>query len=934
MHYYDFKKIEREWQQYWAKHYIFQTKEDPNKPKYYVLDMFPYPSGAGLHVGHLIGYIASDVVARYKRNQGYNVLHPMGFDTFGLPAEQYALQTGQHPAKTTSQNSVRYRTQMQRLGLSFDWDRTVYTSDPAYYRWTQWIFLQLFRNWYDMALQKARPITALVSYLEKEGNTRLKAACDEDTPTITAEEWKQMPDKEQQKLLLKYRLAFLEESLVNWCPALGTVLANEEVKDGVSERGSHPVIRQKMQQWSLRITAYADRLLADLSTLDWPISVKEIQRNWIGKSEGATITFQVDSSQDLAVSALEVFTTRPDTLFGATYLALAPEHAYVSTLTVPGQQEALAVYIAKNKRQSERERLSGVKDMTGIFTGTYALHPLTNQYLPVWVANYVLAEHGTGVVMGVPAHDRRDHAFARHFGLPIVAVITNESESTTAYETQKGKLINSKFLNGLTVQEATEKILQYLESRHLGQRKTNFRLRNAIFSRQRYWGEPLPVFYKEGLPRSLPETMLPLELPSINTYHATPTGEPPLSRADQWKTPEGYPLEINTMPSWAGSSWYFLRYMDPHNEKSFVSTQAQAYWKAVDLCIGGAEHATGHLLYTRFWTKFLYDLGHITVQEPFQKLINQGMILGQSCFVYRIKGTQQFVSHGLRHRYNTISMHVAADLVNDGVLDIELFRQWRPDLKEATFILENGKYKCGSETEKMSKSKHNIVNPDTLINQYGADTLRLYTLFLGPLEQSKPWDTHGIEGVFRFLNKLWKLFHPAEGFTTVVPPAAVFKVLHRTIKKVQDAIERYALNTAVSAFMICVKELTTLSCRHQVILQDLAVLLSPFAPHVAEALWQHMGHSASIAYAPWPSWDMKYLQEDLFEYPITVNGKIRTRLSFCVHASAQTIEQQVLADTTIQQWTKDYAIKRVVVVPQRIVNVVVNDRNLEDTQSS
>ncbi|MEM9416795.1 MAG: leucine--tRNA ligase, partial [Bacteroidota bacterium] len=767
---YDFKAIEATWQQYWAQHHTFRTKEDLAKPKYYVLDMFPYPSGAGLHVGHPLGYIASDVVARYKRSQGYNVLHPMGFDAFGLPAEQYALQTGQHPAKTTAENSARYRDQLQRLGLSFDWDRMVCTSDPAYYRWTQWIFLQLFQSWYDKALQKARPITALVAHLEKKGNAHLQAACDEDTPLITAEAWHQMTEQEQQGLLLKYRLAFLEATMVNWCPALGTVLANEEVKDGVSERGGHPVVRQKMQQWSLRMTAYAERLLTDLEALDWPASVKEMQRNWIGKSTGATILFQATPPQGPA-TALEVFTTRPDTIFGVTYLALAPENPHVSALTTPEQQMAVASYVEQAQKRSERERLADVKHVTGVFTGSYAPHPFTGQPLPIWVADYVLAGYGTGAVMGVPAHDSRDHAFAQHFGLDVVPVVTSGAETKAPYEAKEGTLINSNFLNGLNVQEATERVLQELATQQIGDRKTTFRLRNAIFSRQRYWGEPFPIFYKDGMPYALPENELPLALPPVKAYHPTPTGQPPLGHAENWQTAAGYPLELNTMPGWAGSSWYFLRYMDPHNEQALVSPQAQAYWQAVDLYIGGAEHATGHLLYARFWTKFLYDLGHVSMQEPFQKLINQGMIQGQSCFVYRIKGTQQFVSHGLRQQYDTVSMHVSIDLVKDGVLDTEAFRQWRPELQEATFILEDGQYQCGSEVEKMSKSKHNVVNPDTIIDQYGADTLRLYTLFLGPLEQSKPWDTHGIEGVFRFLHKLWRLYHPAAGLTTEAPPA-------------------------------------------------------------------------------------------------------------------------------------------------------------------
>lgn len=919
---YDFKTIESTWQQYWAEHETFRTQKDTNKPKYYVLDMFPYPSGAGLHVGHPLGYIASDVVARHKRSQGYNVLHPMGFDAFGLPAEQYALQTGQHPAKTTAENSARYREQLQRIGLSFDWDRTVSTSDPAYYRWTQWIFLQLFQSWYDTALGKAKPITELVVHLKQKGNADLQAACDEDTPTITAKQWQQMPEQEKQALLLKYRLAFLEATMVNWCPDLGTVLANEEVKDGVSERGGHPVVRQKMQQWSLRMTAYADRLLADLEALDWPVSVKEMQRNWIGKSTGASVSFLVTSPQNTSY-VLEVFTTRPETIFGVTYLALAPEHPHVQALTTPEQQTAVADYVEQAQKRSERDRLADVKRVTGVFTGTYTKHPLTGQLVPIWVADYVLAGYGTGAVMGVPAHDRRDHAFAKHFELSVVPVVKSKQEDEMPYEAKEGTLINSDFLNGLTIQEATEKVLVQLETQQLGQRKTTFRLRNAIFSRQRYWGEPFPIFYKDGMPHALPENELPLALPPIKAYRPTSTGQPPLGHAESWQTSEGHPLELSTMPGWAGSSWYFLRYMDPHNEQALVSPEAQAYWQAVDLYIGGAEHATGHLLYARFWTKFLYDLGRVSTQEPFQRLINQGMIQGQSCFVYRIKGTQQFVSHGLRQQYDTVPMHVSIDLVKDGILDTEAFQKWLPELKEATFILEDGQYRCGTEVEKMSKSKHNVVNPDTIIEQYGADTLRLYTLFLGPLEQSKPWDTHGIEGVSRFLHKLWRLFHPAEGLTTEMPPAAAMKILHQTIKKVEDAIARYSLNTAVSAFMVCVNELTALSCRHRAVLQDLVVLLAPFVPHTAEALWQHLGNDTSVAQAAWPALDTQYLQEDTFEYPITINGKVRTRLSFALDTPRKEIEQQVLADANVQKWTQDKSIKKIIIVPQRLVNVVV-----------
>ncbi len=925
MAHYDFKTIERKWQAYWTKHKSFRTSETQDRPKFYVLDMFPYPSGAGLHVGHTLGYVASDIIARYKRSQGYNVLHPMGFDAFGLPAEQYALQTGQSPALTTTQNIETYRAQLQRLGLSFDWDRTVCTSDPSYYRWTQWIFLQLFDSWYDNHVQKARPIQDLIAYLAKEGNGNIQAACDVDTPIFTAEEWQQMASQEQQALLIKYRLAFLEETTVNWCPELGTVLANEEVKGGLSERGGYPVIRQKMQQWSLRITAYATRLLQGLAELDWPQAVKEMQRHWIGMSHGATISFKATTPRGI-IHTLDVFTSRPDTIFGVTYLALAPEHPLVQALTVAPQQPAVNDYVDQAKNRSDRDRLANVKHVSGVFTGTYSQHPFTGKPLPIWVSDYVIASYGTGAVMGVPAHDSRDHTFAQQLDLPIVQVVTGGEVSQAAHETQTGKLINSDFLNGLTVEEAKATVLSKLTINQIGKSTITFRLRNAIFSRQRYWGEPFPIYYQEGIPYTLPEDKLPLMLPAVKTYQPTPTGQPPLGHADHWHTVAGDPLDLNTMPGWAGSSWYFFRYMDPHNEKACVDPASQAYWRAVDLYMGGAEHATGHLLYARFWTKFLYDIGHVNVQEPFQKLVNQGMIQGQSYFVYRIKGTQQFVSHGYRKQYDTVPMHVLIDLVKDGVLDIARFQQWRPELEQATFILENGKYICGSEIEKMSKSKYNVVNPDTVIAQYGADTLRLYTLFLGPLEQSKPWDTHGIEGVFRFLTKLWKLFHNTAGHVVITdtpPPPQALKILHKAIKKVQEAIERYAFNTAVSAFMICVNELTALPCNHRKVLEDLVVLLAPFAPHIAEELWQRLGHDTSVIKAPWPQWDTAYIQEDVFEYPITVNGKVRAHLSFSVDTPTHEIEQAVLADAHVQKWTQGRTLKKVIIVPQRIVNVVV-----------
>ncbi|MHA7877398.1 MAG: leucine--tRNA ligase [Bacteroidota bacterium] len=925
MAYYDFKTIEQKWQDYWIKQQDFRTLVTQDKPKFYVLDMFPYPSGAGLHVGHTLGYVASDIIARYKRSQGYNVLHPMGFDAFGLPAEQYALQTGQHPAVTTAQNIERYQAQLQRLGLSFDWERTVCTSDPSYYRWTQWIFLQLFHSWYDNHAQRARPIQDLITCLAKEGNSTVQAACDADTPTFTAEAWQQMTDKEQQIILLKYRLAFLEETVVNWCPALGTVLANEEVKGGLSERGGHPVLRKKMQQWSLRITAYATRLLQDLAELDWPTSVKEMQRHWIGMSQGAIITFQGTDAKGTA-HALNIFTSRPDTLFGATYLALAPEHPMVQVLTVPKQQIAVKDYVDQVRNRSERDRLSNVKQATGVFTGTYAQHPFTGQPLPIWIADYVVASYGTGAVMGVPAHDSRDYAFAQQLCLPIVQVVTGGDIQQAAHEAPTGKLVNSNFLDGLTVQEATETVLKELIKLKIGGPKTTLRLRNAIFSRQRYWGEPFPIYYQDGVPYTLPEDELPLVLPAVNAYKPTSTGQPPLGHADHWHTATGAPLELNTMPGWAGSSWYFFRYMDPHNEKAFVDPALQAYWQTVDLYMGGAEHATGHLLYARFWTKFLYDLGYVKAKEPFQKLINQGMIQGISSLVYRIKDTQQFVSYHLKQAYDTTPMRVPTHLVNNQVLDTAAFKKWLPGLRDATFILEAGQYICGSEIEKMSKSKHNVINPDEVITQYGADTLRLYVLFLGPLEQSKPWDMQGIDGVSRFLNKLWKLFHDTTGqvvITDAPPPSKILRILHKTIKKVQQAIERYAFNTAVSAFMICVNELTAVSCNHRMVLEDLVLLIAPFAPHIAEELWQHLGHKTSITHAPCPRWNEAYIQEDVFEYPITINGKVRARLSFSTDTPPKELESQVLADALVQKWLQGKSPKKVIIVPQRIINVVV-----------
>ncbi|OJW72874.1 MAG: leucine--tRNA ligase [Candidatus Amoebophilus sp. 36-38] len=924
MNHYDFKAIEQKWQQYWEEKRTFSTTVDPQKPKYYILDMFPYPSGEGLHVGHPLGYIASDIVARYKRSKGYSVLHPMGFDAFGLPAEQFAIQTGQHPAITTAKNIQRYKQQLQQLGLSYDWDRRISTTDPNYYKWTQWIFLQLFESWYDTNLQKARPIKALITIFEQHGNQQVQASCDKDVPLFTAQAWQQMDESTRQQRLLGYRLAFLEDTTVNWCPELGTVLANEEVKDGLSERGGYPVIRKQMKQWSLRITAYANRLLDGLDRIKWPLSTKEMQRNWIGKSVGAEVVFKT-TTKDQAYT-ISIFTTRPDTIFGVTYLVLSPEHALAKTIGTNAQQTSIEAYITQAANRSDRDRLADVTHVTGAFTGAYAIHPFTKKPLPIWIADYVLGGYGTGAVMGVPAHDSRDYAFAKHFNLPIVSVIAGTNTTQGAYEEKEGVLINSDFLDGLPVQEAIQQIIQKLEELEIGKQKTSYRLRNAIFSRQRYWGEPFPIYYKNGIPYPLPVEELPLELPAMATYKPTSTGEPPLGNAPNWETKAGYPLELSTMPGWAGSSWYFFRYMDPHNHSNFVGKTAQSYWKAVDLYLGGAEHATGHLLYARFWTKFLYDLGYVRVEEPFEELIHQGMIQNKSSFVYRIKGTNQFVSHNLRHAYDTISMHVDIHLVKNDVLDLERFKNWRPDLHDASFILENGQYICDSEIEKMSKSKYNTINPDTVVAQYGADTLRLYTMFLGPLEQAKPWDMHGIEGVFRFLVKVWRLFYSETGpkaLTNETPSKEALKVIHKAIKKVEEDIKRYTFNTAVSNLMICVNELTALKCSNQTILKNLVLILAPFAPHLAEELWQLLGYTHGVIAEPFPQYEEAYVQEEVYEYPIAINGKVRAKITFDAHTPQLEIEKRVLAHEALQKWIQGQSIKKIIIVPNKMVNIVV-----------
>lgn len=928
---YNFQEIERRWQDRWQEENIYKTVIDPNRPKFYALDMFPYPSGAGLHVGHPLGYIASDIVSRYKRMKGYNVLHPMGFDAFGLPAEQYAIQTGQHPAITTQQNSKRYKEQLKNIGFSFDWSREIATSDPDYYKWTQWIFKQLFLHYYDREQEKARPIAELAARFEKEGNTEINAACDEETPNFSAIAWKAMDEAEKEQMLLYYRLAYLSDTTVNWCSELGTVLANEEVKDGVSERGGFPVVRKKMRQWSLRITAYANRLMNDLELVQWPEAVKEMQRNWIGRSEGAELYFVVETNEG-SEEKIKVFTTRIDTVFGATFLVLAPEHELVDMLTSSEQEQEVKEYVEIAKNRSERDRMSDVKTVSGVFTGAYATNPFNGERIPVWIADYVLAGYGTGAVMAVPGHDTRDWAFARHYKLPIRPVVEGGNVEEEAYPAKEGKIINSDFLNGLQVKEAIRAAVQWLEEKGIGKGRTNYRMRDAIFSRQRYWGEPFPVYYKDGMPQLLEDDKLPLRLPEVDAYLPTETGEPPLARARNWNTPEGYPLETNTMPGWAGSSWYFFRYMDPHNQQEFVSKEAQEYWQAVDLYIGGAEHATGHLLYARFWTKFLYDINKVSVIEPFQKMINQGMIQGRSSFVYRLNNKPNtFVSYHVKDQYEITPLHVEISLVENDVLDLEAFRKWRPDLVNAEFILETsgsaeGKYICGWEVEKMSKRWHNVVNPDDVVSKYGADTLRLYEMFLGPLEQFKPWSTQGIDGVYKFLRKLWRLFHDESGNLRVSDEAATreeLKSLHTAIKKATEDIDRYSFNTSVPAFMICVNELSALKCNKREVLEKLVLIIAPYAPHITEELWHLLGKTNSVVVAAYPEYREEYLLEDSFEYPISINGKMRAKMMFPVDAPVAEIERKVLAAEQVQKWTEGKAPKKVIIVPKRIVNIVV-----------
>jgi leucyl-tRNA synthetase len=933
---YQFKEIEQKWQQFWAQNQTFKAEDKSSKPKYYVLDMFPYPSGAGLHVGHPLGYIASDIFARYKRLKGFNVLHPMGYDSFGLPAEQYAIQTGQHPAITTEDNIATYRRQLDQIGFSFDWSREVRTSSPDYYKWTQWIFMQLFNSWYNKDADKAESIDKLVAHFEANGSAGINAVSDDEILSFTADEWKALSNQEQQAELLKYRLTYLRESTVNWCPALGTVLANDEVKDGFSERGGYPVEQKKMTQWSMRITAYAERLLQGLDTIDWPEPLKEMQRNWIGKSVGASVKFPLEkrtSNSELpAQDFIEVFTTRVDTIFGVTFLVIAPEHELVASLTTPEQKADIEVYIAQTKKKSELDRMADAKTVSGAFTGSYVLNPLNGQQIQIWIADYVLAGYGTGAVMAVPSGDQRDYLFAKHFNLPIVPILDIQNIETEADPTKEGKYINSDFINGLAYKEATAAVVAKLQEINAGRAKVNFRMRDAIFGRQRYWGEPVPVYFKEGLPHLINESHLPLLLPEIDKYLPTETGEPPLGRAEDWKYEGDLAYELSTMPGWAGSSWYWYRYMDAQNDKEFASREAIEYWKDVDLYIGGSEHATGHLLYSRFWNKFLKDLNLVVEEEPFKKLINQGMIQGRSNFVYRLideegRGTNTYVSHGLIKEHKTTPIHVDVNIVENEVLNIAKFKQWRPEFADAEFILEAGKYICGVEVEKMSKRYYNVVNPDDIATRFGADTLRMYEMFLGPLEQSKPWNTNGIEGVFKFLRKFWRLFHNDAwefGVSDAAPSKAELKSLHKIIKKVEEDVERFSFNTSVSSFMIAVNELTDLKCNNRAVLQDMVIILSSYAPHICEELWSLLGNAdGTLSYAPFPKFNSEYLIEDEFAYPISINGKMKMNLSISLSLDVKEIEAAVLASADVQKYLDGKTPKKVIVVKGRIVNMVV-----------
>ncbi len=918
---YNFKEIESKWQSYWAANHTFKAEIDSSKPKYYVLDMFPYPSGAGLHVGHPLGYIASDIYSRYKRLCGFNVLHPMGYDAFGLPAEQYAIQTGQHPAVTTEKNIARYREQMDRIGFSYDWSREVRTCDPKYYKWTQWAFLQMFASWYDNVQQKARPIAELEALFAQGGSSAVDAACGDVKP-FTADEWASFTDKEKAAVLMQYRIAYQGETAVNWCPALGTVLANDEVKEGYSVRGGHPVEQKKMTQWQLRVSAYAGRLLEDLENLDWTDSLKDMQRNWIGKSQGAEMNFKVSNGEQ--EYDMTIFTTRADTVFGVTFMVLAPESEWVEKLTTPEQKEAVEEYLAMAKKKTERERMTETKKVTGVFSGSYATNPLTGDKVPVWISEYVLAGYGTGAIMAVPAHDSRDYAFARHFNLPVIPLIEGCDVSESSFDAKEGIMCNSGFLNGMTVKEAIPAAIDYVEKNGIGHRKINYRLRDAIFSRQRYWGEPFPMYFKDGVATPMELKDLPLQLPEVDKYLPTESGEPPLGRAADW-TYEGYPIELSTMPGFAGSSAYYLRYMDPHNDEALVSREADEYWRDVDLYIGGTEHATGHLIYSRFWNKFLFDLGYVCEKEPFKKLINQGMIQGRSNFVYRIINTNTFVSLGLKDQYETTEIHVDVNIVRNDRLDLEAFKAWMPDFANAEFILEDGEYICGWAIEKMSKSMFNVVNPDMICDTYGADTLRLYEMFLGPLEQSKPWDTKGIDGVNRFIRKVWRLFYDRDGLIINDEKAAPeeLKALHKLIGKVRADIEAFSFNTAVSAFMIAVNELTDLKCSKREILEPLIILLAPFTPHIAEELWEALGHDESITYASYPECVEAYTIENTCTYAVSFNGKTRFTVDLPLDMAREDVDAHVRGLEQTAKYVAGGNIVKVIVVPGKIVNIVV-----------
>lgn len=943
---YNFIEIEKKWQKTWATEKTYHVEADDTKKKFYVLNMFPYPSGAGLHVGHPLGYIASDIYARYKRSCGYNVLNPMGYDAYGLPAEQYAIQTGQHPAVTTETNIKRYREQLDKIGFSFDWDREVRTCDPKYYHWTQWAFEQMFDHFYCKKCEKAQPISKLIQHFEEKGSEGTENFAQSEELHFTADEWKQMSEVEKQQVLMNYRIAYLGETMVNWCPKLGTVLANDEVVDGVSERGGYPVVQKKMKQWCLRVSAYAQRLLDGLDHIDWTDSLKETQRNWIGRSEGTEMEFSVKDSD----VKFTIFTTRADTIFGVTFMVLAPESELVQQLTTPEQKAEVDAYLDATKKRTERERIAD-RRVTGVFTGSYAVNPFTGDAIPVWVSDYVLAGYGTGAIMAVPAHDSRDYAFARHFNLPIIPLIEGADVSEESFDAKEGTVMNSPVegkntlhnfsLNGLTVKEAIAATKKFVTENNLGRVKVNFRLRDAIFSRQRYWGEPFPVYYKDGMPQMVPAACLPLELPEVTKFLPTETGEPPLGNATRWAwdtvancvteniridNQTVFPLELSTMPGFAGSSAYYLRYMDPTNDKALVGEEADKYWQNVDLYIGGSEHATGHLIYSRFWNKFLFDLGVSCKDEPFQKLVNQGMIQGRSNFVYRIKDTNTFVSLGLKDQYDTTPIHVDVNIVQNDVLDVEAFKQWRPEYATAEFVLEDGKYVCGWAIEKMSKSMYNVVNPDMIVEKYGADTLRLYEMFLGPINQSKPWDSNGIDGCFRFLRKTWNLFYPQNGewaVTDVEPSKENLKTLHKLIKKVSEDIEEFSYNTSIPAFMIAVGEFAQQKCVSRKVLEQLVVLLAPFAPHIAEELWHTLGNEGTVCDAAWPKFDEQYLKEDSQTLSISFNGKTRFTLDFPTDASKECIQETALASEQAQKYLEGKQIVKVIVVPGRIVNIVI-----------